>query len=147
MFGSIGPMELMLIFLVVLLIFGADRLPELARGLGKGLREFRKAANEVRDELMLDELSMDLDQSIEEKSSSPADETDAYPPPVEEEMPEELPLEGEDSVTGGAVQGGQAAAEGGESQPATGGRKPPGSPTASAGEEKEKKSGEESSPE
>ncbi|RMF64410.1 MAG: twin-arginine translocase TatA/TatE family subunit [Calditrichaeota bacterium] len=49
--GSIGPSELILIFLVVLLLFGSKRLPELARGLGKGIREFKKAANEIRDEL------------------------------------------------------------------------------------------------
>jgi len=46
MFGNIGMPELILIFLVVLLLFGAKKLPELAQGLGKGIREFKKAMRE-----------------------------------------------------------------------------------------------------
>jgi len=61
MFGSIGPMELLIIFLIILIVFGAKKMPELARGLGKGVREFKKAAEEVKEEIMLDETSIDLD--------------------------------------------------------------------------------------
>ena len=43
--------ELLIIFLVVLLLFGAKRIPEMARGLGKGIREFRGAVKDVRDEV------------------------------------------------------------------------------------------------
>ena len=43
--------ELLIIFLVVLLLFGAKRIPEMARGLGKGIREFRGAVKEVQDEV------------------------------------------------------------------------------------------------
>lgn len=50
MLPSLGPMELVLIFLVVLLLFGAKKLPELARGLGKGIKEFKKATKNVEDE-------------------------------------------------------------------------------------------------
>ena len=50
MFG-LGPMELVLIFLVVLLVFGAKRIPEIAHGIGKGITEFKKAARDVTDEL------------------------------------------------------------------------------------------------
>ena len=46
---NLGFQELLLIFLVVLLLFGAKKLPELARGMGQAMREFRKAANEVED--------------------------------------------------------------------------------------------------
>ncbi|MBC7187040.1 MAG: twin-arginine translocase TatA/TatE family subunit [Calditrichaeota bacterium] len=49
--GAIGPWELMVIMLAVLILFGSKRLPELARGLGKAVQEFRKAAEEVRQEL------------------------------------------------------------------------------------------------
>jgi len=49
MFG-LGPMEIVLIFLVVLLVFGAKRIPEIAHGIGKGITEFRKAARDVTDE-------------------------------------------------------------------------------------------------
>jgi TatA/E family protein of Tat protein translocase len=48
MFGSIGGPEIILIFLVALLIFGPRKLPELGRMLGKGLGEFRRAANDLR---------------------------------------------------------------------------------------------------
>ncbi|NOY78888.1 MAG: twin-arginine translocase TatA/TatE family subunit [Calditrichaeota bacterium] len=72
MFGSIGPAELLVIFLVVLLIFGADRLPELARGLGKGIREFRRAADEVKNELIGPEgdVLSDLKRELEEEADS-----------------------------------------------------------------------------
>ena len=54
--GLPGGWELIIIFVVILLLFGAKRLPDLAKGLGKGISEFRKAAREVTDELQNDEL-------------------------------------------------------------------------------------------
>lgn len=51
MFGSIGGPELVLILVVALLIFGPRKLPELGKTLGKGLAEFRRAANELKDSL------------------------------------------------------------------------------------------------
>ena len=51
MSGAVGPWEAILRFLVVLLLFGAKRIPEIAQGLGKGIREFKKAANGVTDEM------------------------------------------------------------------------------------------------
>ena len=62
MFGAFGPWEVMLIFLVVLLVFGAKRIPEIAQGLGKGIREFRKAAHEVSDEMNIQDMLDDGDQ-------------------------------------------------------------------------------------
>jgi sec-independent protein translocase protein TatA len=49
--GNLGSTELMLIFLVVLLMFGGNKIPELMRGLGKGIREFNNAKNSVEDEI------------------------------------------------------------------------------------------------
>lgn len=46
--GSIGAGEIVLIFLVALLLFGPERLPEIGRALGKAAREFRRAESEVR---------------------------------------------------------------------------------------------------
>jgi sec-independent protein translocase protein TatA len=60
-FGSIGMPELLIILLVVLLLFGAKRLPELARGLGKGIREFKDATKNVEKEFK------ELEESEEEK--------------------------------------------------------------------------------
>ncbi len=50
MFGM-GPWELLLIFLAVLLLFGAKRLPEIAQGMGKGIREFKKAMKDTTSEI------------------------------------------------------------------------------------------------
>jgi sec-independent protein translocase protein TatA len=48
---GLGGGEIVLVLAVVLLLFGAKKLPELAKGLGQGIREFKKASNEVTDEL------------------------------------------------------------------------------------------------
>jgi sec-independent protein translocase protein TatA len=48
---NLGFSELLLIFLVILLLFGAKRLPELAQGLGKGIREFKRAMKDTGDEI------------------------------------------------------------------------------------------------
>ncbi len=50
MFG-LGPMELLLIFLAILLLFGAKRLPEIAQGLGRGIKEFRKSVKDTTEEI------------------------------------------------------------------------------------------------
>jgi sec-independent protein translocase protein TatA len=50
MFGM-GHWELLIIFVVILLLFGAKRLPDMAQGLGKGIREFRKAMKDTTDEI------------------------------------------------------------------------------------------------
>lgn len=49
--GSIGGWELLLIMLVVLIFFGAKKVPELARGLGKGIREFKDATQNIKKDL------------------------------------------------------------------------------------------------
>ncbi len=53
--GSLGPFEIALIFLVILLVFGAKRIPEIARGLGKGIREFKSATKDISREFNVDE--------------------------------------------------------------------------------------------
>lgn len=47
MFGSLGVPELLIILVIVILIFGASRLPELGKGIGKGIRNFKDANKET----------------------------------------------------------------------------------------------------
>jgi len=48
--GSIGLPEVLVILLIVILIFGASRLPEIGRGIGKGIRNFKDAVRDEKDE-------------------------------------------------------------------------------------------------
>lgn len=51
MFGNLGAGEIILIVLVVLILFGAKKIPDLAKGLGKGLKEFKKAVKDVEEDI------------------------------------------------------------------------------------------------
>lgn len=51
MFGSLGAMEIVLIIVAIVLLFGAKKIPELAQGVGKGMKEFKKAVKEVEDDI------------------------------------------------------------------------------------------------
>jgi len=55
MFGAIGVPEIMILLLLVLILFGPKQIPELARGIGKGLNELKRATNEVKQEFKLDD--------------------------------------------------------------------------------------------
>ena len=54
-FGGLGMGEMVLIFLVVLLLFGAKRLPEIGSSLGKGIREFKGSLREIENEIKAEE--------------------------------------------------------------------------------------------
>ena len=62
---GLGPWEIGLIILVVIILFGGKKLPELARGLGLGLREFEKATREIKDEVK--SATDDVDDNEKEK--------------------------------------------------------------------------------
>ena len=49
LFGTIGPQELLLFLLILVVLFGARKIPELARGLGEGIRNFRSSMKEETD--------------------------------------------------------------------------------------------------
>ena len=49
--GTPGPTELIVILLLVLVLFGAKRIPEIAQGLGKGIREFKKSMKDIQGEI------------------------------------------------------------------------------------------------
>lgn len=69
--GMLNGWEIVLILAIVLVLFGAKKLPELARGLGSGIKEFKKATRDVTDEL----------QSV----------MDEPPPPPTRRIPEQTP--------------------------------------------------------
>ena len=48
---GLGPWEIALIILVVIILFGGKKLPELAKGLGLGLKEFKKATSDIKEEV------------------------------------------------------------------------------------------------
>lgn len=64
--GNIGTTEILIIGLFIIIFFGARKIPELAQGLGKGIREFRKAAKEVQEEIDVDPKKLD-DKSTTQK--------------------------------------------------------------------------------
>ncbi|MDZ4200005.1 MAG: twin-arginine translocase TatA/TatE family subunit [Kiritimatiellia bacterium] len=64
--------EMAVVFLAFLLLFGAKKIPEMARGLGRMLSEFRRATREVQDELM----RADLDTRV---APEPIKQVEAYP--------------------------------------------------------------------
>jgi sec-independent protein translocase protein TatA len=51
MFGNIGAGEMIFVLVVLLLVFGAKRLPEIGSSLGKGIREFKRSVNEMQGEI------------------------------------------------------------------------------------------------
>ncbi len=51
MFNNLGGGEILVILLFILIFFGAKKIPDLAQGLGKGIREFRKAARDIQDDV------------------------------------------------------------------------------------------------
>lgn len=75
--GPLGTPEIILILFVVLLLFGAKRLPELARSFGKSMREFKKAASEVEDNFRT---------AVDEEDRKKMAEEDAIRKRVDEEV-------------------------------------------------------------
>ena len=74
MFGM-GPWELFLIFVVILLLFGAKRLPEMAKGMGKGISEFKKALKDTTDEIKgtMDDAAKSIDNEKPPQKNSTDD--------------------------------------------------------------------------
>ena len=67
MFGPIGWPEIIVILIIALLLFGAKRLPEIGKSMGKAIREFKKSFKDVTDELDEDEPSKPEKKDTENK--------------------------------------------------------------------------------
>ena len=65
--GGLGPWEITLIIVVLLVFFGAKKIPELARGLGKGIREFKDATKDIKDEIQENIKDTPSNTSVESK--------------------------------------------------------------------------------
>ncbi len=57
--GGLGGWEIMIIMLVMLVFFGANKIPEIAKGLGRGIREFKDATKEIKDEIENNSVRLD----------------------------------------------------------------------------------------
>jgi sec-independent protein translocase protein TatA len=68
LFLNIGTPELMFILLAILLLFGGNKLPELSRGLGKGIREFKDASDNVKREIHrnMNEVKQNIEESAQD---------------------------------------------------------------------------------
>jgi sec-independent protein translocase protein TatA len=75
---SLGPTEMIFIMVVLLLIFGAKRLPELGSGLGKGIREFKRSMREINTEIEKadpDTIAAPRRPAVSPPAEAPKDET------------------------------------------------------------------------
>jgi sec-independent protein translocase protein TatA len=81
--AMLGGWEIVLILAVVLILFGAKKLPELAKGLGTGIKEFKKATREVTDEI---QNSMD-DTTVNRSRSLPPSQPEQPQPTVSQTNP------------------------------------------------------------
>lgn len=60
--GSFGTTEIIIIAIIILVLFGAKRIPELAKGFGQGIKEFRKASSDIKKEI--EDSSRDIDDAV-----------------------------------------------------------------------------------
>lgn len=78
MFGSMGFTELILILFIVLIIFGAGKLPQLGEGLGKAIKGFKKSVHEA------DAIEAEAEAAAQQQMAAPQPSIQAVPPAVEQ---------------------------------------------------------------
>lgn len=80
-----GP-EIMVVMLIVVMVFGADKIPEIARGLGKGMRQIKDATNDIKKEIndssAKNNIDLDIAKNIEEEVSSVKESIDDLTGPI-----------------------------------------------------------------
>jgi sec-independent protein translocase protein TatA len=85
--SNLGAWEILLILLVILLVFGAKRIPEIARGMGRGIREFKDATNDIKRELTVADTPPPRPPQHQVGYSQPP----PYEPPAYPQTPEQAP--------------------------------------------------------
>ena len=104
--GTPGPLELLLLFAVVLLIFGAKRIPEIARGIGKGIREFKDATSEISREIENESQDRQINQPQAPEQGTPQPRQD------QKQHPQGQPSgRSAESAAGGSPTGGSQPAD------------------------------------
>lgn len=68
MFSSLGAPEILIIAIMILVLFGAKRIPELARGLGQGIKEFRQASKDIKKEI--EDSSRDINDAANQEENT-----------------------------------------------------------------------------
>ncbi|HET9982911.1 MAG TPA: twin-arginine translocase TatA/TatE family subunit [Longimicrobiales bacterium] len=79
MFGNIGPGEMVFILLVLLLVFGAKRLPEIGSSLGRGIREFKRSMTDIQQEINRPDASAQVAQAPRPQPAQTVDPAPAAP--------------------------------------------------------------------
>lgn len=75
MLGNLGLPEILLIGFIVLMVFGAKRLPEIGASFGKGIREFKRSFNDVNDSVTGTDTSAPSSRQIDSRNSTPSTPT------------------------------------------------------------------------
>lgn len=73
--GNLGTGEIIIIVLVILIFFGPKKIPEIAQGIGKGMREFKKAMKDVEDELKYPPAEKPSQKQISQQSPDASSQT------------------------------------------------------------------------
>jgi sec-independent protein translocase protein TatA len=88
MFGSIGFPEIIMIFVVVLLLFGPKKLPDFAKMLGKAIRDFRETVNEARSTIEEEIEKADITKDLKEIDNDIRDMADIGKPDIYDDLKE-----------------------------------------------------------
>ena len=103
LFFSFSASEIMFILFVALILFGGDKFPEIARGLGKGIREFKDMSDGVKREIHSQINNYDVNRTYENEKPSgytnTTPDTHANPHPADEPKPESGTINHETNVT------------------------------------------------
>lgn len=82
----IGAPEVMIVLLIVVMLFGADKIPEIARGLGKGMRQIKDATNDIKREINTSAekngIDLDVTKDIEKEIKTVKEEMDDISGPI-----------------------------------------------------------------
>jgi TatA/E family protein of Tat protein translocase len=75
--GSLGMQEIIIIFIIALIVFGPRKLPEIGKTIGKGLAEFKKASNELKqtweEEVQIDKEKLGLNDIVADSTIKPSE--------------------------------------------------------------------------